>query len=176
MTPVATQIPTATWTVDPVHSTASFAVKHLGVSTFRAGFDQIDARLEDGVLTGSVQVASITHTNEDLKGHILSPDFFDVANTPTVDFRSASIDVADDGSVRLEGELTIKGTTHPVVATGFLEGPVDGPAGNRVLALALQADINRFDYGLRWQMDLPGGGKALAEQVKLIVELELAEA
>lgn len=175
MTLVATQLPTGTWSVDPVHSSASFAVKHLGVSTFRAGFERIDARLEDGVLTGSVPVESVTLNNDDLKGHLLSAEFFDVANTPTVDFRSSAIDVDDDGTVRLEGDLTIKGITQAITAAGTLEGPVDGPAG-KVIALALEADVNRFDHGLRWQMDLPGGGKALAEQVRLVVHLELNQA
>ena len=169
------QIPTGTWTVDPVHSTASFAVKHLGISAFRSSFKQVDARLDNGVLTGSVQVESIDLAQEDLKGHVLGAEFFDVENTPTVDFRSTSIELAEDGTATVEGELTIKGVTKPVVGTGTFTGPIDGMYGERRVAFELEAEVDRFAHGLTWNADLPNGGKALAEKVRLIVHLELVE-
>jgi polyisoprenoid-binding protein YceI len=175
MSTIAQQVPTGTWTVDPIHSTASFAVKHLGISTFRSSFDEVDAALTDGVLTGSVKVESIAIDQPDLKGHVLSAEFFDAENIPTVDFRSTSIDVADDGSVKLDGELTIKGITQPVSATGAIAGPVVGLAGSNVVAFDLEAEVDRYAHGLKWNADLPGGGKALAEKVRLIVHLELVE-
>lgn len=175
MSTTAQQLPTGTWTIDPVHSTASFAVKHLGISTFRAGFEKVDAALTDGVLTGSVQVDSVAIDQEDLKGHLLAADFFDVANTPTVDFRSTSIEVGEDGSARVEGEITIKGITQPVTGTGTFAGPIDGMYGERRVAVELEAEVDRFAHGLTWNADLPNGGKALAEKVRLIVHLELVE-
>jgi polyisoprenoid-binding protein YceI len=175
MSTVAQQIPTGTWTVDPIHSTASFAVKHLGISTFRSSFGEVDAALTDGVLTGSVEVESIDIANPDFKGHVLSGEFFDVENTPTVDFRSTSIDVADDGTARVDGELTIKGITQPVTGEGTYTGPIEGMYGERRVAVELEAEVDRFAHGLKWQADLPNGGKALAEKVRLIVHLELVE-
>ncbi|HYF25274.1 MAG TPA: YceI family protein [Baekduia sp.] len=169
------QIPTGTWTVDPIHSTASFAVKHLGISTFRSSFEEVDARLADGVLTGSVKVESIAIDQPDLKGHLLGEEFFDVARTPTVDFRSTSIEPGDNGSVRVLGEITIKGVTQPVVGEGTLAGPIEGMYGERRVAFEVEAEVDRYAHGLRWNADLPGGGKALAEKVRLIVHLELVE-
>jgi polyisoprenoid-binding protein YceI len=175
MSTTAQQIPTGTWTVDPIHSSASFAVKHLGISTFRAGFDEVDAALTDGVLTGSVKVASITIDQPDLKGHVLSGDFFDAENHPTVGFRSTAIEVADDGTAKVDGELTIKGTTQPVTGTGSVAGPIVGLAGDTRVAFELETVVDRFAYGLTWNADLPNGGKALAEKVRLIVHLELVQ-
>src|SRR5579884_944638 len=92
------QVPAGTFQLDPVHSTFGFAIKHNGISTFRGQFEQVDAKLEDGVLEGIAQVESIRTAIPDLKGHLLSPDFFNAAETPTVEFRSNDIRVADDGS------------------------------------------------------------------------------
>ncbi len=175
MSTTAQQLPTGTWTIDPIHSSASFAVKHLGISTFRSSFDKVDAALTDGVLTGTVQVDSIAIDMPDLKGHLLSGDFFDVENTPTVDFRSTSFDIAEDGAATVAGELTIKGITKPVTGTGTFAGPIDGMAGERRVAVELEAEVDRYAHGLTWNADLPNGGKALAEKVRLIVHLELVE-
>ena len=110
------QVPTGTYTVDPIHSTFGFAVKHNGISLFRGQFEQVDASLKDGVLRGSVQVDSVKTPIADLKGHLLSPDFFDAEQTPTIDFTSKEIRVADDGSVEVDGDLAIRGVSHPVTA------------------------------------------------------------
>ncbi|WP_205696339.1 YceI family protein [Conexibacter sp. SYSU D00693] len=175
MSTTAQQVPTGTFTIDPIHSTASSAVKHLGISTFRSSFKEFDAKLEGGVLTGSVKVDSIDIDLPDLKGHVLSGDFFDAETHPTIDFRSTTITVADGGAASVEGELTIRGTTLPVVGTGSFAGPITGLGGDTRVAIELEAEIDRTKFGLTWNADLPQGGKALAEQVKLIVHLELVE-
>lgn len=175
MSATAQQIPTGTFAVDPVHSTASFAVKHLGISTFRSSFGDVDATLADGVLTGSVKVESIAIEQPDLKGHVLSADFFDVENTPTIDFRSTSIQVDGEGNATVEGDLTIKGITKPVTGRGTFAGPITGLAGDTRVAFDLEAEVDRFAHGLTWNADLPNGGKALAEKVRLFVHLELVE-
>jgi polyisoprenoid-binding protein YceI len=170
------QVPTGTWVVDPVHSSAEFAVKHMGIKTFRTGFDEVDARLQDGVLTGRVPVASIRIANADFKGHVLAEDFFDAATTPDLTFASRSIVLGEDGTAEVAGDLTIRGTTLPVTARGTIAGPQQHAFnGTRVLAVELTADIDRTAYGLRWNAELPGGGKALGERVQLIVDLELVE-
>ena len=70
----ATEVPAGIWTVDPVHSSASFSVRHMMVGTFRGDFEDIEASLTDGRLVGKVKVASLTIKQENLKGHLLSPD------------------------------------------------------------------------------------------------------
>jgi polyisoprenoid-binding protein YceI len=171
------QVPAGTYAVDPVHSSFGFAIKHNGVSTFRGQFEQVDARLEDGVLTGTAQVESVKTAIPELKGHLLSPDFFDAGQTPTIAFRSTEIRIADgrDGEVEVDGELTIRGITKPVTATGTI---AHGTAisGAEVVGFDLEAKIDRREYGLAWQAELPRGGEVLGWDVVLEVHLELTAA
>jgi polyisoprenoid-binding protein YceI len=177
MSVTTTQVPTGTWNVDPIHSTAEFSVKHL-ISTFRGGFEDVSGRLvagEGGIrIEGSVPVESIGIRQPDLRGHVLSADFFDVANHPTVEFRSTAVRVEGE-ELSVDGELTIRGTTRPVTASGQIHGPIDGPAGNQVIAVELETVLDRNDYGLTWQMEAPGGRKALGDEVVLSVHLELGQ-
>jgi polyisoprenoid-binding protein YceI len=114
------EVPAGTYNVDPVHSTFGFAIKHNGISTFRGQFEQVDATLEDGVLTGAAQVDSIKTAIPELKGHMVTPDFFDAEQTPTITFRSTDIRIGDGGSVEVDGELTIRSATKAVSATGTI--------------------------------------------------------
>src|SRR6201987_1237978 len=107
-----TKLPTGTWKLDPTHSSASFAVKHMVVATFRGHFDQFDATLDvadDGVaqLTGTVDARSIVVKDENLQAHLGSPDFFDIHRYPDIIFRSTSIRREGDELI-VDGELTIK--------------------------------------------------------------------
>jgi polyisoprenoid-binding protein YceI len=169
------QIPAGTYTVDPVHSTFGFTVKHNGVSKFRGQFEQVDATLEDGVLIGAAQVESVKTAIPDLKGHLLSPDFFNVAEAPTITFRSNDIRIAEDGTVEVDGDLTIRGIAKPVTAIGTFASGV-GISGAEVAGFDLEATIDRRDYGLNWQAQLPKGGDVLGWDVTLQVHLELAKA
>ena len=108
-----------TYTADPVHSSFAFSVRYQGVSLFKGSLDEVDAKLVDGALEGAAKVESISiRTPEQFRAHVLSAEFFDAENHPTVDFRSNDIEVGDDGTAKVEGELTIKGITRPVSATG----------------------------------------------------------
>lgn len=169
------QVPTGTYNVDPVHSTFGFAIKHNGVSTFRGQFEQVDAKLEDGVLTGTAQVDSVKTAIPDLKAHLLSPDFFNAEQTPTVTFRSTDIRIGDDGSVEVDGELTIRGVTKPVTANGTVAQGT-GISGAEVVGFDLEAKIDRREYGLNFQAELPKGGEVLGWDVALEVHLELPKA
>jgi polyisoprenoid-binding protein YceI len=175
MSTTVQQVPAGTYNVDPVHSTFGFAVKHNGVSTFRGHFEQVDATLEDGVLVGTAQVDSVKTAIPQLKDHLVSPEFFNVAEAPTITFRSTDIRVAEDGSAELDGELTIRGTTKPVTATGTF-GTGQNMMGAEVVGLDLSTTIDRRDFGLNWQAPLPNGGEAVAWPVTLEVHLELAKA
>ena len=172
---VQQQLPTGTWKLDKVHSSAGFAVKHMVVATFRGRFEDFDARLEDGRLTGAVRVASVQVKDENLAGHLQSPDFFDAERHPEITFVSSDIRREADGVI-FDGELTIKGNTHPVEARGQLVGPHTDIAGNEKIGLSLEAVIDRTAYGLNWNAPLPKGGFALSNEVTLVVELELAKA
>jgi polyisoprenoid-binding protein YceI len=169
------QVPAGTYTLDPVHSTFGFGIKHNGISTFRGHFEQVDARLVDGVLTGNAQVESIKTAIPDLKGHLLSADFFNAADTPTVEFRSTDIRLSEDGTAEIDGELTIRGVTRAVTARGtFASG--SNIRGSDVVGIDLEARIDRREYGLKWQAELPKGGEVLAWDVTLEIHLELIKA
>jgi polyisoprenoid-binding protein YceI len=170
-------IPTGIWQSDPVHSHVGFAVKHV-VGTFRGDFARFDATLDSGSgraeLVGSVPVDSIQVKEEALYGHLQSPEFFDAAEHPEISFSSSEIDARDD-QVSVVGELTIKGITQPVTGRGEISGPAPGPADSERLGIDLEAKVDRHDFGLDWQMELPGGGKALGDEVTLAIHLELVK-
>jgi polyisoprenoid-binding protein YceI len=179
-TSTAVQPLAGTYAADPVHSSFAFAVRYMGVSTFRGTLGDVAATLEVGPagasLEGTAQVESISiRTPQQFREHVLSEELFDVANHPQVAFRSARVELGEDGRAVVDGELTIKGTTLPVHAEGTW-APEAELFGARKAGLTLEAAIDRTAYGLNWNADLPTGGKALANDVTLTVELALIAA
>jgi len=174
--------PTGSWVVDPVHSSIRFKVRHGGIAYFRGYFEGFEGSLDaDGpepVLQGSTKVENISIRTPDIfRGHILGEEFFDAANHPEITFRSTSVKFHDDGKAEIQGDLTIRGITKPITATGTWVGPSETHNGPRV-ALELEATINRFDFGINWQAPpLPGSGKpSLGDEVTLEFTLQLAPA
>jgi polyisoprenoid-binding protein YceI len=177
-TDTATRLPVGTWKSDPTHSSAHFAVKHMVVATFRGDFENLDATLavdESGAarLSGAVKADSIVVKDENLKAHLASPEFFDVERYPEIKFVSNAIR-RDGEEIVVDGELTIKDHTHPVEARGTITDPQETLGGAVKTGLTLETVIDRTQFGLEWNAPLPKGGFALADEVKLTVELELA--
>lgn len=177
-TTLTTALPTGTWAADTTHSSIGFSVRHMGVSTFKSRFTDYDAVLvagSDGALRldGTVRVASIDIATADLKGHLLSDEFFGADRTPELRFRSSKLDVEADGRLRLEGDLEIRGVSLPVIAEGSLTDAQEDASGGTRAGLVLTAVVDRREYGLEWNMPLPKGGVALGNDVTLAVELEL---
>jgi polyisoprenoid-binding protein YceI len=175
MSTATTTLPLAgTYKADPIHSSFGFAVKHMGVSTFRGTFSDVEATLADGVLEGRAKVESISIVSPaDFRAHVLGADFFDAGRHPEVLFRSTSVDLADDGTATVRGELTIKGITREVVATGTWTPPAESPYGIEIAALELATELDRTQFGMTWNAPLPKGGNILDEKVTLTVHLEL---
>ncbi len=170
------QVPTGTYKVDPVHSTIHFAVLHNGVSTFRSGFRDYEAKLEGGEepkLEGTVEVASVDISEEMLKGHLLSPEFFDAERYPQLKFSSTGFEVAEDGALQLRGELEIRGITHEVGASSKFGQLGTDLAGNARVGFSLATSVDRRSFGLDWQAELPSGGEVLDYTVEIAVDLEL---
>ncbi len=165
-----------TYTADPVHSSFGFAVKYQGVSVFRGTLDEVSAQLEAGRLEGTAKAESISiRTPEQFRAHVLSPEFFDAANHPEVRFVSDELDLREDGTAKVTGELTIKGITKPVEATGTWTAPAADAFGNTRGHLNLEAVIDRTEWDMNWNMALPTGGNVLANDVTLTVDLSLVE-
>jgi polyisoprenoid-binding protein YceI len=170
------EIPAGTWVVDPVHSSIGFAVAHNGVTTFRSGFERYDARLSGGEgprLEGMVEVESIEIDEEMLKGHLLSPEFFDVQRFPQLRFTSSEFSVGEDGTLRVLGELEIRGEQREVEASGRFAHLGEDAYGKARVGLSIEATVDRRDFGLDWQAQLPSGGDVLDYAVTISVELEL---
>jgi polyisoprenoid-binding protein YceI len=167
-----------TYRLDPVHSTVGFAVMHK-VSRFRGTFGAFDATLtvdEAGTLelTGCAGVSSLQVRNPDMAAHLQSPDFFDAERHPAASFRSTSVRPAADGSVAVSGELTMRGHTRAVEATGRLSYLADDGHGHARVGLDLETVVDRNDFGISFAQRLPDGGVAVENAVTIGVELELA--
>jgi polyisoprenoid-binding protein YceI len=179
ITQTQTQLPTGTWGIDPVHSQVAFAVDYM-VGTFRGSFSPVAGALavgEDGAaeLNGTAQATGINVQDENLSTHLLSPDFFDAERTPEIAF--SATDVRRSGNeVNVNGELTIKGITKSVELAGTLSEPVQDAYGSDRIGLTLETTIDRTEFGLNWNLPLPNGKPALANDVTLTAALFLVKA
>ena len=170
----ATQL-SGSYVADPVHSSFGFAVRYQGVSLFKGTLDDVTATLVDGRLEGAARVESISiRTPEQFRAHVLSAEFFDAENHPEVTFTASDV-ALDDGTATVDGELTIKGITRPVTATGTWIAPEADAFGSTRGHLNLEAQVDRTEFEMNWNAPLPSGGKALANEVTLTVELSLVE-
>ena len=170
-----TAVPAGTWGLDPVHSSIGFAITHNTVLTFRGTFAEYDAKLVDGRLEGSAKVASVVVDDENLAGHLQTPDFFDAEQFPVLRFSSSAIS-REGEQLSLEGELTIKGVTAPVELTGTISGPVTDAYGNERVGLDLETTINRHDFDVSWNAELPNGASILDDEVVITADLALVQA
>jgi polyisoprenoid-binding protein YceI len=163
------------YVADPVHSSFGFAVRYQGVSVYKGSLTDVAATLSGGRLEGTAKVESISiRQPEQFRAHVLSPEFFDAENHPEITFASTEVDVREDGTA-VQGELTIKGITKPVEATGTWTAPAVDAFGNTRGHLNLEAVIDRTEWDINWNMPLPSGGDVLANDVTLTVELSLVE-
>jgi polyisoprenoid-binding protein YceI len=167
-------IPTGTWNADPVHSEVAFTVEYMA-GTFRGNFEKFNVQLAGDVLTGTVDVTSISVKDENLETHLLSPDFFDAERHPELSFRSTQISREGD-KVTVAGEVTLRGHTEPVEIRGTISDPITDPWGNERFGLKLETTVDRTTFGLNWNNPLPSGEQALANDVTLTVELQLVQA
>jgi polyisoprenoid-binding protein YceI len=165
-----------TYAADPIHSSFGFAVRYQGVSLFRGTLNEVTATLADGRLEGAAKVESISiRTPDQFRAHVLSGEFFDADNHPEVTFASSSLDLREDGTVEVDGELKIKGITRPVHAVGTWTEPAGDAFGGTRGHLKLEAVVDRTQFDMNWNLPLPSGGNGLANEVTLTVELSLIE-
>ena len=165
-----------TFTSDPVHSSFGFAVKYQGISIFRGTLDEVTATLADGKLEGTAKVESISiRTPEQFRAHVLSDDFFAADKYPEVTFASDDVELNEDGTATVTGELTIRDTTQTVTAAGTWTAPDQDAFGSTRAHLQLATVIDRTQFGLNWNMPLPNGGNALANDVTLTVDVALIQ-
>jgi polyisoprenoid-binding protein YceI len=177
MTTVAAQPFTGTFLALPEPSTFAFAVRHSGVFWYRGALSDVAATLRaDGdalQLEGLALVDSISVVQPPaMRKSVLGPEFFDAERHPELLFRSTAIRLADDGRAEVDGELTMRGVTRPVTASGHYAAPRQSSFGV-IAGLQLQASIDRREFGFEWQAELPGGGVAVGWDVVVDIDLLL---
>jgi len=170
------------WSIDTVHSHVGFTVKHMMVATVRGQFKSYAAtlRLDPKDFTrskfeGEIDVASVDTGNVDRDNHLRTNDFFDAPNHPKITFKSTRIERSAsgvDGEYTVHGDLTIRGVTKPLSLDVEFHGTSKNPYGKTVTGLSASGTINRKDFGVSFNSLLETGGVAVAEKVKLEVDVE----
>jgi len=173
----------STWNIDPAHTSAQFAVRHLVISTVRGQLGKVSGvvNLDDGDLTKSSVQASIDAAGIDTREqkrdeHLRGPDFLDVAKYPTITFTSKKVEKVSDDIYKVTGDLTIRGVTKEVTLS--VQGspkPLKDPMGNVKMGGVATTRINRQDFGVSWSKSLDGGGLVVADEVDVTIDVEVAE-
>jgi polyisoprenoid-binding protein YceI len=172
-----------TYTIDPVHSTAGFKVRHLMVSNVRGEFSNLTGTVTidtdtpaNSSVNATIDATTITTRDEKRDEHLKSPDFLDVAKFPTITFVSKKV-TGSDGEHKVTGDLTIHGVTQSVVLD--VEGPspeAKDPWGNVKSGASATTKINRKEFGMEFNMILETGGVMVGEELAIHLELELLKA
>jgi len=173
----------STWQIDPQHSSAQFAVRHLGLSTVRGAFSKLNGAVlfDDQDITKSsvevtIEVDTVDTREPDRDKDLRSERFFDVAHFPTMTFKSKKVEQVTPGKLRVTGDLTIRGTTKEVVLD--VDGPtapVKDPWGNQRVALTATTKVNRQDFGVKWNAKLDNGGVVVGDDVNITIDAELVQ-
>jgi polyisoprenoid-binding protein YceI len=173
--------PAVSYQIDPAHSRASFAVRHLMVATVRGEFGKLagtvvldDAHPQRSRVEATIDATTINTHNETRDNHLRSADFFDVATFPQLTFRSTAVRLVAPETYAVTGDLTLHGVTRQVVLD--VESPsveAKDPYGNRKRGATATATINRKDFGLTWNQALETGGVMVGESVRVTIDLEL---
>lgn len=167
------------WTADPAHSSVEFAVKHMGIATVRGRFSEFDATaeldesLDPTVVSATIKAASITTGADQRDEHLRSPDFFDVEQYPTIEFRSTGIEPLGGNRYQATGDLTMHGVTKPVTLELERTDEISDPWGNRRVAATLTGTLNRKEWGLTWNQVLEFGALMVSEEVKLEITVQV---
>jgi len=174
---------TSTWQIDPNHSAAQFAVRHLAISTVRGAFTKVSGRVQmddKDISKSSVEVtidaASVDTRVADRDKDLRSDHFFDTAKYPTLTFKSTRVQQVAPGMLKVTGDLTIHGTTKQVVLE--VEGPtapVKDPWGNQRAAASATTKINRQDFGVKWNATMDNGGVVVGDEVSITIDVELVQ-
>jgi len=173
----STLVPAGTWTVDPVHSTVGFAVKHLGIATVRGKFDEFEGTLEIGEddesarAYGTVTAVSVNTNDAGRDEHLRSADFFGVEQNPELRFESTAVTQIDGDTFDIVGELTMNGITKTVKLQAEVEGTETDPWGNERVGLEVRAQLNRGDWDMTFNQALGSGNLLVGEKVRLELDI-----
>lgn len=169
----------ATWTLEPNHSVAAFSGRHMMVTTVRGTLGTVNGTIEfdpanpsAARVEASIDTAGLNSGVADRDNHLRSPDFLDVANYPTVDFKSTRVEVTGENTAKVHGDLTIRGVTKPIVIDAEFLGQGVSPFGDTRAGFAGTTKINREDWGLTWNMALEAGGMLVSKDIKIELDVQ----
>jgi len=177
---MANPIPSGTWTIDPVHSRLGFSVRHMMIAKVRGSFTDFSGEITiaddplQSTVAVDVRLESIDTANDDRDNHLRTNDFFDVANHPTMTFRSTRVE-ADGDDYIVHGDLTIRGVTNPVALEVEFDGTSKDPWGGTRAGFSAETEINRKDWGMEWNTPLEAGGVMLGDKVKIEIDVQLVK-
>jgi polyisoprenoid-binding protein YceI len=167
--------------IDPAHSSVEFSVKHMVISNVKGSFDEFEAaiaydpnNIENSSVEVTIPVKSINTKNEKRDDHLRSADFFDAENHPNITFKSSKIQKKGDGYVAV-GTLTMHGVAKEIELPFVLNGPVVNPWGQTVIGIEIEYELDRQDYGLKWNKTMDNGGLVVGDDVKIEINLEAAK-
>ena len=167
-----------TYQIDPAHSRVEFTIRHM-FSKVTGSFDEFSGTVNydaDAPAASSVnaeiKASSIDTNNEGRDKHLKSPDFFDVANYPTLTFTSTKVTQAPEGRLRVEGNLTIHGITKPVVLEAAFLGSGPGLDGVTRAGFEGTTKVDRKDFAILWNKTLDKGGTLLGDEVQIMLQIE----
>ena len=173
---------TTKWAVDPTHSEIGFKVKHMMFTNVSGKFQQFEAAIEtegdnfeNAKISFSGAIDSVTTGNSDRDTHLLSPDFFDAAQFPTIIFTGDTFKKISEGDYELTGTLGLHGAEKPVTLAVEFGGLAKDPWGNTKAGFTITGKINRKDWGLNWNAALETGGVLVSEEVRLNIELQFVK-
>jgi polyisoprenoid-binding protein YceI len=168
------------WKLDPAHSEVTFQVKHMMISNVRGYLKDFsvevtsdDENFSNAEIFFSGKMDSISTSNEQRDQHLRSAEFFDIENNPEITFRSTKYTQTEEGKFKLEGDLTIKGTTKKVTLDVDFGGIQTDPWGSEKAGFSVTGKINRKDFGLNWNTALEKGGMLVGDDVKISCEIQL---
>ncbi|MCZ6663052.1 MAG: YceI family protein [Actinobacteria bacterium] len=169
--------PQGDWALDPDHTVAGFVGRYLMLTKVPGKFNGVSGMIhiadnpEESWMEVSLETASITTDHDDRDKHLKSPDFLDVGNHPTIEFRSTGFEGAGEHWT-VSGDLTIKGETRPIILDVEYHGVVSDPWGGQRIAFSAVTEINRENWGLTWNVALEAGGVLVGPKVRLEIETQ----
>lgn len=171
------------WTVDAVHSSVDFSIRHLMVTNVKGSFHEFSANIEadandltDASIEFVIQLDSIDTRNADRDAHLKTADFFDTAQFPNMTFQSTGISKIGDGEYNVTGNVTLHGVTKSETFAVTFEGVAKDPWGNEKAGFSAVGSLKRADYGLTYNAALETGGVMLGDQVKFTLDIQAAKA
>ena len=172
---------TTTYQIDPRHSSAGFGVTHLMISTVRGEFHGVtgtvvvdDSDVSKSTVNVTIDATTLDTREPDRDKHLKSDAFFDVAKHPTITFQSTKIERNSDGSLKITGDLTIRGVTRSAILTASVPRPaIKDPWGLQRTAASASTRINRQDFGVAWNQKLDSGGVVVGDDVTITLDVEM---